>query len=68
MTTAPTVIRDSQVILRERSFPISQDVMIFVRAIQDRLGISRATGMLCIDLNQGGVGTVRFREEQEIQK
>jgi hypothetical protein len=72
MTTAPTIptvplIRESQIIIRERSFPISQEIIIFVNAIQHRLGLTRSTGMLCVDLNQGGAGTIRFQERQEIK-
>ena len=67
MSTA-SALRESQTILRERSFPVSNEVMIFVRALQQHLGLSRSTGMLCVDINQGGVGTVRFKEQQGIAR
>lgn len=60
-TCAP--LRDTYHLVRERVYQGSLD---FVRILLD-LRTERATGTLSVDLSQGGVCRVRFREEQDIR-
>ena len=55
-------IRDSQVLVRERGFPPTMDIASLLHFLRDQ----RSTGKLMIDMNQGGIGTIRFREEAHV--
>jgi len=50
-------------LVRERSFTGSHDDLI---EVLKELRSEKATGNLSIDLSQGGINRVRFREEQDI--
>lgn len=49
-------------LVRERVFPHPLDVPAILHLLRQQ----SATGTLTIDLNQGGVGSIRFREERRI--
>jgi hypothetical protein len=48
--------------VRERAFPSSSDLNYVLRLLRS----SHSTGTLMIDVNQGGVGSIRFREETKV--
>lgn len=52
-------VHDSHILVRERRFPSSQDITALMHFLRN----SRSTGMLMINLSQGSVCTVRYREE-----
>jgi hypothetical protein len=54
--------QESHKMVRERSFPVTD-----ITDITDMLKAEKATGQLLIDMNQGGIGSIRFREEQKIR-
>jgi len=62
-TTLIETTRDTYRLVRERVYSGSHDLMQLVMSLRTE----RVTGTLSIDLNQGGVGRIRFREEQDIR-
>jgi hypothetical protein len=56
-------ISESHKLVRERSFPNSQSI----QDILSHLKSTRSTGQLIIDIGQGGVGTIRFKEEHKVR-
>jgi len=56
------VAREGTTVVRERTFSPDD----FQRLMQMLLE-ERATGTVLLDLNQGGVRNVRFREEQRLE-
>jgi len=64
---AEVCLRDSQVLVRERNFTLHPEIIHLVRELRRKLLLDKSyTGTLFIDLNQGGVGSIRFREEARI--
>lgn len=61
-STTPTHKSDQQRLVRERSFPTSVPLMELLHYIRRTKG----TGTLMIDINQGGIGSIRFCEETKI--
>lgn len=60
-TRTPTpAAAEQQHIVRERLFLITPEDVL------ELLSATRATGTLVIDLNQGGVGSIRFTERKKI--
>ena len=59
---APTHISERHHLIRERSFPASADIAYVLKLLRS----SHSTGMLMIDVNEGGVGSIRFREETKV--
>jgi hypothetical protein len=58
----PTHRTDTHRLVRERTFPPStplHELLMYIRKI-------KGTGTLMIDLNQGGIGSIRFCEEQHL--
>lgn len=55
----PDPTRDSHILVRERRFPPTQDLVALMHFLRD----ARSTGMLMINLSQGSVCTLRYREE-----
>jgi hypothetical protein len=53
---------ESNRVIRERSFTQRGEIT----SILDHLRETKATGQLIVDLSQGGIGTVRFREEKKL--
>lgn len=60
--TASSSVHEAHTLVRERRFPASE-----LSSVLSSLRDSRSTGTLLIDMNQGGVGTIRFREEHPIR-
>jgi hypothetical protein len=59
----PIAHEESHRLVRERAFPASQSVEDLLAQLRE----SGFTGTLQIDLNQGGIGTIRLREEKRIE-
>jgi len=57
-----THVSESHHLVRERAFPSSSDLNYVLRLLRS----SHSTGTLMIDVNQGGVGSIRFREETKV--
>lgn len=55
-------VSDSHRLVRERIFPASTSIASILVELRE----SRATGTLFVDINIGGVGMIRFREEQRV--
>lgn len=55
-------VSDSHRLVRERTFPASTPIAVILADLRE----SRATGTLFVDVNVGGVGMIRFREEQRV--
>lgn len=53
---------ESHTLVRERSFPSSSSIDSIVRTLRSE----RVTGTLTVDFNQGGIGSVTFREKKKI--
>lgn len=51
--------RDSHILVRERRFPSSQDIAALMRFLHN----NHSTGLLMINISQGSVSVVRYREE-----
>lgn len=70
MSTQPKTISefshtiDSHILVRERRFPPTQDVTALMHFLRD----AHSTGLLMINLSQGSVCTVRYREEINVTK
>jgi hypothetical protein len=62
-----SAFRETQTIIRERDFPITFQVMQLASALRDHLNLTKSTGTIQIDLNQGGICSVRFREEKKVK-
>jgi hypothetical protein len=60
-------VRETQTIIRERSFPTTVQIMQLAAALRDHMSLGRATGTIQIGLNAGGVQFVNFREEKKIK-
>jgi len=58
-TKLPTHVRDSHILVRERRFPPSQDIAALMKFLRDM----HSTGTLMINISQGGICTLRYREE-----
>ena len=56
-------IAESHRLVRERTFPIHNNLLDILEALKS----SHSTGQLLIDMNQGGIGSIRFREEQKVK-
>lgn len=65
---AETSVSESHHLVRERKFPLSQDISSALQSLSRALGLreSSATGTLLVDINQGGIGSIRFREEKKV--
>jgi len=63
-TTTLTNNMDNYRLVRERSFTSSHDDLVQIIL---QLRTERATGTLTINLSQGGINRVQFREEQDIR-
>lgn len=57
----PLHVSESQRIVRTRQFPTDTDLLLILSDLRR----NQSTGTLMIDLSQGGIGSVRFREEQK---
>ena len=57
----PSHVSESSRVVRERHFPADTNL----RALLAMLRRMRATGTIQIDIADGGVGSVRFREEKK---
>jgi hypothetical protein len=57
----PSPVTDNATIVKEQSYAPAD-----FAAVMLHLHESRATGTLCLDLRQGGVGSIRFVEERRI--
>jgi hypothetical protein len=55
-------ISESHRLVRERSFTPKSSIETIIEILKE----SHATGQLMIDMNQGGIGSIRFREEQKV--
>lgn len=55
-------VRETTTVTREQHFPSAVDIVHLMRELRRR----RATGKLCVDYNQGGIGSVRFSESQQL--
>lgn len=62
-TTFIETTKDTYRLVRERVYSGSHDLMQLVMSLRTE----RVTGTLSIDMTQGGIGRVRFREEQDIR-
>ena len=62
-TTFIESTKDTYRLVRERVYSGSHDLMTLVMSLR----VEKVTGTLSIDMNQGGVGRIRFREEQDIR-
>lgn len=60
-SSSPLHVAESQHIVRTRQFPTDTELAIILSDLRR----SHATGTLMIDLGQGSVNGVRFREEQK---
>lgn len=60
--TSTIILKEHQRIVRERTFRV-QDYERLLMMIQDE----RVTGTLMLDLNQGGIASIRLREEEKIK-
>ena len=60
---AESVYSDKSRIVRERRYPPTIPLMEILAYIRQAKG----TGTLMIDLNQGGIGGIRFCEETHLQ-
>ena len=56
-------ISESHRLVRERSFQPKGSIENIIEVLRE----SHATGQLVIDMNQGGIGSIRFREEQKVK-
>lgn len=61
-TTVVTPDKENNHIIRERIFQPHQ-----LEHVMQELHESRATGTLMLDITQGGLCCIRFREEKKIQ-
>ena len=52
--------------MRERSFPSSPDITSTARKLCSLLGLAGDTGTLLLDMNNGGIGTIRFQEKHKL--
>lgn len=59
------VVADNTKVVRERRFYVDRSDECVFRALA-QLVREGVTGTLHIDFNQGGVGSIRFQEEQRI--
>ena len=55
-------VREKCHLTREREFPSSADLSYVIKLLRD----AHSTGTLMIDISQGGVGSIRFREESSV--
>ena len=55
-------LSDKSTVVRTVSFHPSVDLMQKLMYLRSK----RVTGTLSVDLNQGGIGSIRFREESQI--
>jgi hypothetical protein len=53
---------ESHHLIRERSFSASSSIDSLIRTLRSE----RVTGTLTIDFNQGGIGSVTFKEKKKI--
>ncbi len=63
-TPAPAAAcsRETHILVRERNFP-SSELMQVIQYLRSE----KATGTLTLNLSQGGINRIRFREEQDIR-
>lgn len=59
----PSPSSDTHRLVRERRFPVSTALDAILRDLRD----SHAIGTLSIDIINGGVGSIHFREEQKVK-
>lgn len=60
----PIPAAESSTVIRERFYDdtADSDLLALLREIRS----SRATGQLILDINLGGVGSIRFREQHQV--
>ena len=59
---APHYSRETHHVVRTREFHVSTPHAEILQALHD----SHSTGTLSYDITQGGIGAIRFREEQKV--
>jgi len=61
-TTFIESTKDTYRLVRERVYLGSYDLMQLIMSLR----VEKVTGTLSIDMTKGGIGRIRFREEQDI--